>query len=186
MTSSSRIDLITILLAFIFILLVQIIIIDTPPAAGYEISLYEAYPSYLWIFILAALSCGSGLLVYHAYSNYSSKLWIFGLIIPLYTELLILLLPSIRGYTTFGRWDVLEHIGYIKDILNTGNFPLAGMSGNNYYPVTHIIGADLSYITGLTPELLAEIFPGLFTLFYVVSVHLLARSIAHDWKETLL
>lgn len=186
MTSPSRIEKIIVLIAFIFILHAQIIIVDTPPAAGYEISLYEAYPFYLWIFILVALSCGLGLLVYRAFSNYSSKWWIFGLIIPIYINLLILLLPYIRGYTTFGRWDVLEHIGYIKDILNTGNFPLAGMNGSNYYPVVHIIGADLSYITGLTPELLAETYPGLFTLFYLVSVHLLARSIAHGWRETLL
>lgn len=183
---SSRLDIITILIAFIFIIFAQIIIINTPPAAGYEISLYQAYPFYLWIFILAAFSCGLGLLIYYSFSNKTSKLWIFGLIIPIYTNLLIILLPFIRGYTTLGKWDVLSSIGYIKDILRTGHFPLAEMIGANYYPVVHIIGADLSYLTGLAPELLAEIFPGLFTLFYIVSIHLLARNIAISWGETLM
>ncbi len=36
--SSSKINIITILMAFIFILCSQIIILNTPPAAGYEIS----------------------------------------------------------------------------------------------------------------------------------------------------
>ncbi len=178
--SSSKINILTILIASIFILCAHIIILNTPPAAGYEISLYKAYPYYLWIFILAAFSCGLGLLVYNSFSNESSNWWIFGLIIPVYTNLLILLLPFIRGYTTLGRHDVLTHIGYIMDILHTGHFPF------NHYPVVHIIGADLSYLTGLRPELLAEIFPGLFTLFYIVSIHLLARNIAFRWGETLL
>lgn len=186
MRSSSRIDITIILIAFIFIISSQIIIADTPPAAGYEISLYEAYPFYFWIFILAALSCGLYLLVNHAFSNHLSKWWMFGLIIPIYTNLLILLLPFFRGYATLGRYDVLSHIGYIRDILHTGYFSSPELKLVNHYPAIHIIGANLSYLTGLAPERLAEIFPGLFTLFYIVSIHILARNIATRWGETLL
>ncbi len=186
MKSISRIDKFIILVAFIFIIIFQIIIIITPPATGYEISLYNAYPPYLWLFILAALSCGLYLLVSHAFSNNSSKLWLFGYVILLYSNLLILLLPLIRGYTTLGRGDVLTHIGYIKDILSSGYFPPPGLAGANHYPIIHIIGADLSYLTGLTPELLAEIYPGLFTLFYIVSIHLLARTLSVNRGEILL
>lgn len=184
MRSSSRVDITIILIAFVFLLFSQIIIADTPPAAGYEISLYEAYPLYFWIIILAAFSCGLYLLVNHAFSNQLSKWWIFGLIIPIYTNLLILLLPFFRGYATLGRGDVLTHIGLIRDILHTGYFSSPNFT--NHYPVIHIIGANLSYLTGLTPELLAEIFPGLFTLFYIVYIHILARNIATKMGETLL
>ena len=186
MKSLSRTDKIIIIVAILFLMSFQIIIIDTPPAAGYEISLYKAYPFYLWLFILSAFSCGLYFLVSQSFSIHSSKKWVFGFIILLYCNLLILLLPFIRGYATLGRGDVLTHIGYIKDILNTGHFPSAGIIGANHYPVVHIIGADLSYLTNLAPEILAEIYPGFFTLFYICSIYLLARNISINQGEMLM
>lgn len=182
----TNIDKIVSIIALSFILLAQITVINTPLAAGYEISLYEAYPYYLWYFILLALSCGICLLIYHAFSNDSSKWWIAGFIICLYVNIIISILPFCRGYITFGRGDVLSHIGYIKDILFTGHYAAVGLIGNNYYPVVHIIGTDVSLLTELTPELLAEILPVFFTSFYIVSVHLLSRKIALRWGEILL
>ncbi len=180
------VDKIIALVTLILILSAQIVIVATPPAAGYEVSIYKAYPPYLWFLLLAAFSCGISILIHNAFARSCSRWWIFSFIMLLYINLLIILLPFCRGYITLGRGDVLTHIGYIKDILFTGHFPLAGMTGANHYPVIHIIGADLCLLTGLTPELWAEIFPGLFILFYIVSVHLLARETAPQWGQALL
>ena len=39
------------IIGFITILLVLIIIVKTPPASGYENSIYEVYPYYMWIIL---------------------------------------------------------------------------------------------------------------------------------------
>ena len=173
-------------IGFIFILLALVIIAITPPATGYEISIYEAYPAYFWFFLIVAIACGIVILVGNAFAEEPSRLWIAGFGVILLTNLVILLLPVFRGYATFGRGDVLSHIGFTKDILFTGHFASAGEAGANHYPVIHILVANLSQVTELTPELLVMIIPIFFTLFYMVSVYLLSRVIATTRGQAIL
>jgi len=160
----------------------------TPPASGYEISIYNVYPQYFWLLLIVAIACGIIILVYHIFNKLKSQWWLSGFSLILATNLVILLLPFFRGYTAFARTrgDELTHIGYIKDILFTGHFALAGESGANHYPVIHILGANFSLTTGISPELLTELLPVFFTLFYMFSIYVLSREIASSHGQIIL
>ncbi len=186
--NSVRVIRILAIIGFFGIASALYVIAITPPASGYEISIYDAYPYYFWLFLIATIACGLLILVFQAFAEEPSRWWIAGLSAIFFANLVILLLPMFRGYITFARTrgDELTHIGYIKDILLTGHFAVVGQSGANPYPVIHILGANLSLVTGLTPELFAELFPGFFTLFYIVSIYLLSQEIASSRGQALL
>lgn len=185
--SSGFVNFSMILTMFTFILIsaVLVVIISTPPATGYEISIYDAYPISFWVLLITTIACGIVILIHQAFDEKLSRWWMAGFSVILFSNLLILLLPVARGYVTFGRADVLAHIGYIAEILFTGHFPLTGPKAD-YYPALHILCADLSLATGLTPEQLAELIPVLFFMFYIISIYLLAKEVATHWRQVLL
>lgn len=172
-------------LGFILISLSIYILLIVPPASGYEVSIYGAYPVFFWFLLIAAISCGIIVLVILAFEQELS-LWKRGYLLVLFTNGIILLLPIFRGYATLGRGDVLTHIGRVKDILFTGHFPVTGGDIANFYPAVHVLVAAVSFITGLTPEFLAMLIPGFFTIFYMVSIHLLSKELTSSWGEVLL
>ena len=175
-------------IGFLCIALALFVIAITPLASGYEISIYNVYPQYFWLLLIVAIACGIIILVYHTFTKSQSQWWLTGFSLILSTNLVILLLPFFRGYTTFARTrgDELTHIGYIKDILFTGHFALAGESGANHYPVIHILGGDFSLINGINPELLTVLLPVFFTLFYMFSIYLLSREISSSLGQIIL
>ena len=169
----NRILKIITIIAFIFIILASIIIAKTPPASDYEISIYDAYPGYFWVFIITSIFMGQIILLKSAFSSdKNDKIWVSGFLAILTTNVILLFMPFIRGYATYGRGDVLSHIGYIKDILRTASF-----GTNNFYPLDHIVTASLSYITSINVEPAVNIIPPIFSLFYIISIYFLARQI---------
>ena len=171
------------LIAFIFITLALTIIARTPPASGYEISIYDAYPHYFWYFLLAGITCGLCILVHQAFAEdeEKTKWWILGFSAILLTNFIILLLPIFRGYAFYGRGDELTHLGIIKDIISTGHF-----GKDNFYPVLHTLAASISYLTALDPKLLISIIPPIFAIFYMISIYLLATKVAQNYGQSLL
>lgn len=174
------------IIAFIFILLSLLIIVFTGAANGYEISIYETYPSYFWLFLLISIFCGFIVMVTDSLGANDSKWWTIGFFIVLFSNLIILLLPLFRGYITFGRGDVLSHVGYSIDILNNGHFGSAGTTAENFYPIIHLLMVSLNQITGINLELIAEILPIFFIMFYVVSIYLLSEEITKDKYKSIL
>uniref|UniRef100_A0A7C3F2B5 Glycosyltransferase RgtA/B/C/D-like domain-containing protein n=1 Tax=Candidatus Methanomethylicus mesodigestus TaxID=1867258 RepID=A0A7C3F2B5_9CREN len=166
--------------AFVFITIALVIIITTSSTTGYEISIYDAYPIHFWVLLICSIVCGIIILVHQAFSEKKSLWWIIGFLIILFNNLVILLLPMARGYVTLGRGDVLTYIGYIKEMLYTGHF------SSNIYPAIHVLSTGLSLISGLTPELLAELIPIFFILFYIFSIYLLAKKISSHRGQALL
>ena len=161
------------IIAFTFIISALTIISKTSPASGYEISIYDAYPWYFWVFIITSIFMGQIILVRSALSSdKSDRLCFFGFLAIITTNIILLFMPFIRGYATYGRGDVLSHIGYIKDILRTASF-----GTDNFYPLDHILTASLSYITSINVEHAVNIIPPIFSLFYIISIYFLARQI---------
>ena len=149
------------IIAFIFIILALMIIARTPPASGYEISIYDAYPWHFWFFIIASIACGICIMVRQAFAEQKSNWWSMGLFIIIFTNLIIILLPVFRGYFISSGGDEITHLGLIKDIA------LAGRTGKeNIYPISHILSISLSYISGLNPRLIIKILPAIFYLIY--------------------
>lgn len=155
-------------------------------AKGYEISIYEAYPVYMWIFLILSMFCGVGLMVTESFSKKRSNFWIFGFIIVAAVDFIVLLLPYIRGYFTYGRGDVLSHIGFSRDIIATGHFTPAGSSGENFYPISHILMSSVSYLTGINVEIIAEILPIFFFMAYIFFIYLLSLELTQNVKRSIL
>ena len=169
------------ILAFIFIILALTIIAKTPSASGYEISIYNAYSLYFWVFLIASITCGIGVLVHQAFAEGKSRWWLISLFIIIFTNLIIILLPIFRGYFISSTADEVIHLGMIKDIILTGR---AGEG--NYYPISHILAFQLSSICGLDSRLAIKIIPSVFYLIYMAGLYLLARKIEEKFGQALL
>jgi hypothetical protein len=84
----------------------------------------------------------------------------------------ILLMPILRGYEMYGRWDVLSHIGWIKDIQVT-HF----IGKDDVYPTEHILAATVCMLSQMPTGNLTETFPQLFWMLFVMFFYVLARGL---------
>jgi hypothetical protein len=162
------------------------VVVTSGHAQGYEASIYKAYPSYFWLFLLLAYVLGLSILIRHAFIEKESKWWLAGLAVVLLSSSILLLLPFFRGYVALGYMDPLYSLGFIKDIELTGHFGAARQAGENFYPALHILVASLDYVTGLKAEQVVQLIPALFFAFYVVSVYLLSREVVKQRGPALL
>ncbi len=169
------------IISFIFLALALYIIAITPPAGGYELSIYDAYPPYFWLFIIGSIACGICILVFQAFSQQKSSWWLVGFLVIIFSNLIFLTLPSFRGYAIYGRADTLSHLGYIKDILITGH-----IGEGNFYPILHILGASLLNITGFSQGAMVNLLFAFFSVLFMVNIYLLATVIARNRGQALL
>jgi hypothetical protein len=135
-------------------------VIRVPAAGQYELSLYAAYPIYFWVFVIGAMVTGS-LVIMGGANIPDDRSWIFGLLLMLLTNALLVLMPYIRGYHMYGRADAMTHIGFIKDILGTG-----GVETVQIYPLTHILVIAVSGATGVEPMSIGLLIPMVFSAIY--------------------
>lgn len=159
--------------SFLFSTLALIIIAITPPAGGYEISMYRVFPWYFWFFIISSLICGALILIYQSIIELNSRLWIIGFVAICFNSLIILLLPLFRAIPVWTSGDILSHLGWIEQILESGK-----IRENNFYPIMHILEAEISYFTGLTIPLISQILCAFLIIFMMVSVFLLGKAVS--------
>jgi len=163
------------------------ILVTTPPASAYEISLYAAYPIYFWAMLIGSYTCGVVLLVGRPLAEHDHGRAL-GLSIVVTTGVIVLLLPVFRGYAFYGRTDPSAEAGFVKQILLTGHIspPSPSWDKEDIYPATHILVAGMSYVTGLDYTLLSMLSPVGFFAFYEVSLFLLSRRICKNESEAAL
>jgi uncharacterized protein YhhL (DUF1145 family) len=154
-----------------FVILACAVALSTPPANGYEISIYDAFPTYFWFLVLVPIV--TPFLGYLMMNRSLSK----GLLVVLYWNaasslLLFLSLPLIRGYAFYNGGDSLSHLGIVKDVILNGHITSA-----NFYPIIHVWISTLSDCSGAGPQTIMLYVPQLFSLFYALSVFLLARTL---------
>ena len=165
---------------FISIILTLIVLINYPTASGYEFSIYDAYPLYFWFLIIFSFFIGISILIINSVRNYENKYYenkfrFFGFLIVLLVNFILLTIPIARGYFIFGRGDVLIHIGYIKDIMNSG------VVGTNMYPMEHILVSLLSFLTVMDHlSIFLAIIAVMFFIFYIVSSYMLLGLFIKD------
>ncbi|WP_276272993.1 hypothetical protein [Haloarcula litorea] len=162
-----------------FLLAATAIAIVTPPAEQYEISLYAAYPVHFWVLIIGALTTGALAIALSARSEQDHS-WLLGLPIIILTNLLILLLPFVRGYPMYGRTDPMSHIGFVIDIFSYGEI------GPNIYPPAHLLTIAVADATGLDLMTVAMLLPVVFSLLYFGSLFYLLVTLFTSRKEVLL
>lgn len=126
----------------LFMLIANSYIITTIPGpTSYEVSIYNAFPRILWVnFILIDVLALFWVLFDSKNGHRAIMIGILFL-----NQLTILLLPLFRGYFIYGRFDVLEHLGRVKDILLTGN-----IGSGNFYPIMHILIAEIRTVAGVS------------------------------------
>lgn len=176
-----RVTKVLAIIAFIFMSLALYIIAITPPATGYELNIYKAYPPYFWVFLIGSIACGICILVRQAFRDEKSNWWLAGFLVIIFSNLIILTLPVFRGYAMFGREDALSHLGFMQDILVTGH-----IGTRNLYPMIHILGVSLLDIVGLSKGAVAVFIPALFSTAYMLGVYLLASVISRNRGQALL
>lgn len=141
-----------------------------PPAEGYEISIYQVYPWYLWGSLIGSIFLGQTVIVGSVrYNDGRDRTWILGLVLVLLSGIVLLLMPFIRGYLMYGGVDELTHIGFIHDISQVG---IAG----NIYPAMHLIIYVASSATGLEPETIMKLLPLVVSFVFAGGLFYMTRN----------
>ncbi|WP_336135437.1 hypothetical protein [Natronomonas amylolytica] len=154
------------------------IVITTPSANRYEISLYRAYPIYFWVLLVGAMLAGALTIVASARVD-SGRSWVYGVSLMLLTNALLLLLPYIRGYEMFGRSDAMSHLGFMVDISNSGGI------GGNIYPPMHLLAIAVSDATGVEPMTVAMLLPVVFSGIYFGAMFYLLYAVFETRAQVL-
>ena len=157
------------LIALIGVILLSIIVVklhQVPPATGYEISVYQAYPWYFWAALVGTVLIGQSLIIRCAQKgDEDDQSWLLGVILIGVANAVLLFMPYIRGHAVYGRADLLTHLGYIQDLTTVG-------AGEILYPFIHLLTYTLSNAMGTetitTINLLSPVFSYVFFagLFY--------------------
>ncbi|MDS0281585.1 hypothetical protein [Haloarcula onubensis] len=163
---------------FALALACTLVLATTPAASGYEPSIYGAYPWYFWALGGLALLVGNVVVVRSARRGTTD--WLYGLALVLTVVGLLVFLPYFRGYTLFGRADVLSHVGFIRDIQTTGQ-----VSPGNIYPNFHLLVLSLAYATGIAPQTTLMSLAGIGSLFSILSFVALVGAV-FDRRRALL
>jgi len=161
--------------AFICIIISLIIIISTPPATMYEISIYDAYPWYFSLLLMISILFGQLLIltdIFYKSTNQNNRIWFFGIIAIILPIIILLFMPFIRGYTTYGNGDNLYHIGTIKGLMQTGRIGI-----DNFYPNMDILAIGLTQICGCNVFDTANIIPRFFFFLTPISLYLFFKII---------
>ena len=163
---------------FGLVLVLTVILFQTPDATTYEISIYDAYPWYFWAIACVALFLGNVVIVRSAAEGTND--WMYGLLLVGTVVGVLVFLPYFRGYAVFGRADVLSHVGYIRDIQETG-----GIGQRNIYPNFHLLVLSLAYVVGVEPSTVIMGIAGIGSLFSIVSFLALVTTV-FDRRRALL
>lgn len=148
----------------------SLIVESTPPATGFENSVYRAYPTFMWlVYSFGLLAAFFGL--YRARKR-ESVISFLGSIFAYYT--LVAILPIARGYRlhTRGTSDTLVHLGEVKSVLETGHMP-----SHLFYPAIHSTTTILSFFT--TPERAAIVVPLSATIALLLFIALAIISLTN-------
>ena len=169
------------IIAFFCIVLVLCIIAITPPAAGYELSIYDAYPPYFWAFLIGSIACGITILVFHAFAEEHSHWWLTGLVAVIFYSFILFSLRTFHGYRFANPADLNDHLAWMNEIANTGH-----IGETNFYPVLHLLAENLRQICGLSEELVGDLLSSLFVILFILGVYILVYTATHSQMRALL
>lgn len=162
----------------IILFLLNIILISRNKVTGYEESIYYNIPTIVWVFLFLNILCGISLITFY---NNREYYWLAGMIILFSNNMLVLMLPLLKGYVFFGKGDPLTHVGMVKDILLFGGF-----EKDNFYPITHILFSEIALIANILPMALFKYMPVFFNMLFMLSMYLFAKTIFQKREHILI
>lgn len=150
------------------------------PANFYELSIYDAVPTQIWLLLILCSVCGF-ILSYVSIFSTDRKPVLFGigLLSLILGRFVLLNIPFFRGYYCW-KGDTITHIAMSLDILNDGTW------WRNAYPFTHIFSDSVIMVTGLPILPTINYIPSFFSIFFVISIYLLSKSIFNNNKVVML
>jgi hypothetical protein len=100
--ASSKYNLKILAIACFILIFFSSFIAYSHPARGYELSIYESTPTFVWIFLIFSITGGVTIIVHQVYTKAykSSNFWLFGFLILILSRVSLLYIPFIRGYYT--------------------------------------------------------------------------------------
>ncbi|KOX92476.1 hypothetical protein AMS69_14085 [Haloarcula rubripromontorii] len=177
MSRARHLELLTLLGTGLLILAVAVVS-AVPSATKYEISIYGALPSYFWVSIVGALFVG-GLVILLSAAEPADTTWQPALALMILSNLVLFLMPFLRGYQMYGREDPMSHLGYIRDFVVTGEI------GANIYPPAHVLAVTVSDATGLDWMTVVMVLSPVFSLLYYGAMFYLLRTVFDSRREML-
>lgn len=177
-------------LAAALLALATLAVARAPVAAGYEFSLFAAYPLWFWGALVGVAFVGQLLILHSAFgiggrdgitrpAGGIHRQWRIGLLLTGAAVTVMIALPHVR-YALYGRGDVLTHLGNVRHILATGTF-----LESNYYPVTHVLAALLAEFSALAPANALGALPVVFTAILLGSVPFFIRAVTPSRRAFL-
>lgn len=142
----------------------------TPPARGFEFSLYSNVSLIIWLSLTVCGCCGVGLV--YRYQPLSRE-WLSGLTLVELMYAVFLSLPLVR-YTIYAspRADQWLHFAHINDLVATGVLP-----ADLFYPAAHVLMGALIIVTGLPVESLQIIVAIAFLSVYLLGLYTLGKRL---------
>lgn len=145
-------------------------VLTTPPAASYEVSVYDAYEPWTWAGFALALVAGLGAVFRTVLSDEYGCLSGIALVASVYV--VFFAIPLFRGYYIYGTpmSDSLYHFGIVRDVLGGRTIP------ETAYPATHLLYTALVSVTGLPMRELQPLVAFAFFALFVGSFFLVGRA----------
>lgn len=156
------------------------VLVSTPPATGYELSIYNAYPLSFWIALLTLYSLNI-LLIFLVCDKRASLVALGGILISM---LILGLLPLQRDYLCISAGDSLTHLTYIKNLINEGKLGLS-LGYTDPYPLPHLLTGGL-VLVGLGLSDAIQVMPILYYVWYIVFLYLLAKLLFKDSQLVII
>jgi len=161
-----------------------LVMIARAPSSGYEVSIYTSNLSPLvWVLLITSMGGSIFLLVCQALDKESQEnnWWLIPLFTLMFSSLIVLLLPVLKGYVMCSREDGLAHLGFIKDVVSSGHF-----ADYNFYPPFHVFSAAVVITTGLSADKLILYILPIFSLSYMFSIYFLGKGVFRRKGQIIL
>jgi len=164
--NNTRIIKILLIFSFFLLFFALIVLETSSQLSHYELSIYSSIPLF-WILIASSTSITIATAIYQLCTKNYHNFWLSFFCILL-NDFIIFSVPYFRGYYLYGSNDVFAHLEYTRFIILHGNI------GSNYYPITHILGAEETEIWSIPPEITFKFLPVIFTMLFIVFICFLA------------
>jgi hypothetical protein len=161
---------------------ISIWLIKSSPTTGYESSIYKSTPIFVWVILILCIICGIAIVILSLTKEYVKGTWIYGFILILICDFIILSLYILKGYYL---WDAMGDLGFhisaIKNIMLTSH-----INGDNFYPITHIYVAELCKILNLNYDLFVKWLPVYFALLSMIGIYLLCKILLPEKGQVII
>lgn len=159
--------------SFTLISLALLLIINSP-SNGYELSIYAVTPL-IWFLLIGALICGILISTNQVFSKNIHNFWMVGFFIILFSIFVMISIHALRNYYMYGFGDSPTHLYEANQIIYSGH--LFNHMIDDFYPITHILLAEIAIITNFSVMSVGRYLPSIFTTFYMISIYLLSKTV---------